>query len=87
MALKSEVFTASGAVTDGGILIKKLEVTPTGGSLEIRILVGTDSGGTEKYRIRAQEVSEFRDFGDGIAISGPIYAYFYSGEGAITIFT
>ena len=87
MALKPKVFTTSGAVTDGGILIKMLEVTPAGGSLEDRILVGTDSDGTEQYRIRAQEVSEFRDFGDGIEISGPIYAYFYDGEGAITILT
>lgn len=87
MALKSEVFTDSGAVTSGGILIKKLEVTPDGGSLEVRILVGTDTSGTEKYRIRANESSEFRDFGDGLQISGPIYAYFYEGDGSITILT
>ena len=87
MALKSDVFSSSGAIAGGGMLLKMLEVTPKGGSLEIRLLIGTDSSGTEKYRIRANESSEFRDFGEGLTINGPVYAYFYEGEGAITVLT
>uniref|UniRef100_A0A6M3L8W2 Uncharacterized protein n=1 Tax=viral metagenome TaxID=1070528 RepID=A0A6M3L8W2_9ZZZZ len=85
MPIKPTVYTSSGAVSAGGITIDKLEVCPDGGSVDVRFIQGTDSSGTKKYRIKAQEKSEFRDFDEGLQIDGPVYLDFYQGAGAVTI--
>ena len=87
MALTSTVVTSSAAWTGGGVLLKAVELTPDGGSVEIRVLRGTDSSGTELYRLKAQERSEFRSFPEGLQLNGPLYVYFYSGAGALVAMT
>lgn len=87
MSLMPQIVTSSMVVgTNSGYLLKGIEVTPAGGSFEVRILQGTDTTGNEKMRIRAMETSEYRYYPEGIQLDGPIYIYFYSGDGAITIF-
>lgn len=85
MALTPHLTTISGS-TPSGYLVKAIEVTPAGGCLEIRIYSGTDNTGTEIYRIRAMEKSEFRYFPEGVQLGGPTYLEFYEGEGGVTAF-
>jgi len=85
MALTVAIVTDSGAISTGGLVLKALEITPDGGGFEVRILQGTDTTGTELYRIRASERSEFRYFHEGIQLNGPLYLYFYDGDGAVTV--
>ena len=85
MPLISLLTTASAASLTG-ILIKAIEVTPDGGNLDIRIYEGSDNSGTEVYRIRAVERSEFRYFPEGVQLTGIHYLQFYTGEGAVTVF-
>ncbi len=87
MALYPKVLTASAALTSGGLHIHKMELIPDGGSMEIRFLNGTDSTGTEKYRLKATEDPEERDFPGGLLIKGPVYFYIYNGAGALTLST
>jgi hypothetical protein len=87
MSLIPQIVSSSTAVgTNSGYLLKGIEVTPDGGSLEVRILQGTDSTGSEKMRIRAMEKSEYRYYPEGIQLNGPLYIYFYAGSGAVTVF-
>ena len=90
MTLYPKMFTASEAVTTlttrKGLHIHNVEVVPDGGSLEVRILKGTGTDGTEQFRIKATEDPENRDL-RGLEFPYPIYIYFYDGEGAFAITT
>lgn len=86
MAL-TPTLTRTSAQSITGILMKAIEVTPDGGNLDIRIYKGTDTSGTEVYSIRAVEKSEFRYYPEGVQLTGMHYLQFYSGDGAVTIFT
>ena len=83
---KSITATSSGGVNTG-VLIYKMELVPDGGSVQIRLYSGTDETGIERYRMLATEDSEVRDFSPPLHIPGPVYLYFYSGTGALSLVT
>lgn len=85
MAL-SVVATASGGASVG-IHVYKVELVPDGGSVEIRIYTGTDNTGVERYRMKATEDPEVRDFSPALHIPGPVYLHFQSGTGAVNLVT
>ncbi len=86
MALNSITATSSRGVNTG-IHINRLDLAPDGGSVQIRLLTGTDSSGVERYRLNATENDEQRIFSPPLHIPGPVYLYFYSGAGALTLNT
>ncbi len=83
MPWKPAVVTSSAALSAGGVLLRAIELAPDGGDVEIRIYKGTDTSGTEVYRLRAQEKSEYREFKEGLQLDGPLYLYFQEGSGAL----
>ncbi len=86
MALYPSTYSATGAVSTSSLHIHHLELVPDGGTLDLRILQGTDTDGTEKYRIVATENPEYRNF-QGVTFPGPVYFYFYDGDGSVSIVT
>lgn len=82
----SVVATSNGGAATG-VLVYKLELIPDGGSVEVRLYQGTDNTGTERYRLKATEDPEVRNFSPPVHIPGPVYLYFQSGTGALNIVT
>jgi hypothetical protein len=62
-------------------------VAPSGGRLDVRFYTGEDENGTELLRVVACERSEQRVFSEGLKLPGPVYLYFYEGDGAVVILT